>query len=75
MCKNTVKMRGTMPKKQRFTEVLVVAIEPVAEISNEFDIRVSNCDMRRVRNTEQRRKNMWHRRVVKSEQNATRSTP
>ena len=48
----------------------MVSIEPVAEKSNESDVRDANRDVRRVGNTEQCWKNMRNCRVVKSAQNA-----
>ena len=42
----------------------MVCVEPVAERADKLDVGVANSNVRRGRNTEQRRQNVRHDRVV-----------
>jgi len=49
-----------------FTKVLLVSVEPVAQISNQLDVGVANAHVSRRRNTQQRGKYMRDHSVIKA---------
>ena len=52
-----------------------MSVEPVTEISNEFDVRVANSDVSGRRNTQQRWQDMRDHRIIKTTQTHNRLTP